>query len=66
MNTFVAEEKISRVEATGRPPWRNRWDWNLWLQWTFANVAGEVLGLGLAAAVGILMYWTQDHSRRPK
>jgi hypothetical protein len=37
---------------------RNWWDWKLWLQWTFANVAGEVLGLGLAAAVATAMVLT--------
>ena len=58
MNTFVAEEKISRGEVTARPPARSWWDWKLWLQWTFANVAGEVLGLGLAAAVATAMVLT--------
>ena len=58
MNTFVTREEISRVEATRRPQSRNWWDWKLWLQWTLANVVGEVLGLGLAGAVAIAMVLT--------
>jgi hypothetical protein len=58
MNTFVTQEEISGVEATLRQQSRNWWDWNLWLQWTLANVAGEVLGLGLAGAVAIVMFLT--------
>lgn len=58
MNTFVTQEEISGVEATLRPQARNWWDWNLWLQWTLANVAGEVLGLGLAGVVAIVMVLT--------
>ncbi len=58
MNTFVAQEKISKVEATAHPPSRNWWDWKLWLQWTFANVVGEVLGLGLAGAIAVVMVLT--------
>jgi hypothetical protein len=58
MNTFVTQEEISGVEATLRPQSRNWWDWNLWLQWTLANVAGEVLGLGLAGVVAIVMVLT--------
>jgi len=58
MKTFEAEEKISRGGVTARPTSHNWWDWKLWLQWTFANVAGEVLGLGLAAAVATAMVLT--------
>ena len=29
------------------------WDWNLWRQWVLANLVGEVVGLGLAGAVGV-------------
>jgi hypothetical protein len=58
MNTFVTQEEISRVEATPRPQSRNWWDWKLWMQWTLANVVGEVLGLGLAGAVAIAMVLT--------
>jgi hypothetical protein len=58
MNTFVAQETISRAEATARPPSRNWWDWELWLRWTFANVAGEVLGLGLVGAIAVVMVLT--------
>jgi hypothetical protein len=58
MNTSVMREEISRVEATPRPQSRNWWDWNLWLQWVIANVAGEVLGLGLAGAVAAVMVLT--------
>jgi hypothetical protein len=55
MNTFVAQDEISRVEAPACPPSRNWWDLKLWLQWMIANVAGEVLGLGLAGVVAITM-----------
>jgi hypothetical protein len=58
MNTFAAQEELSEVEPTLRPQSRNWWDWNLWLQWTLANVAGEVLGLGLAGVVAIVMVLT--------
>jgi hypothetical protein len=58
MNTFLAQEEISRVEAPARPQSRNWWDWNLWLQWALANVVGEVLGLGLAGVVAIVMVLT--------
>jgi hypothetical protein len=55
MNTFESQEEMSRVEATPRPQSQNWWDWNLWLQWVIANVAGEVLGLGLVGAVATVM-----------
>lgn len=58
MKTFATQEEISRVEATMRPPSRTWWDWTLWLQWALANVAGEVLGLGLAGAVAITLVLT--------
>jgi hypothetical protein len=58
MNTFMTQEEISGVEATPRPQSRNWWDWNLWLRWVIANVAGEVLGLGLAGSVAIVMVLT--------
>jgi hypothetical protein len=58
MHTFVTQEKISKVEAPPRPQPRNWWDWNLWLQWVIANVAGEALGLGLVAAVTTAMVLT--------
>jgi UPF0716 family protein affecting phage T7 exclusion len=48
-------EEISEIEAKARPPSQNWWDWKLWLQWVIANVAGEVLGLGLTGAVAIVM-----------
>jgi hypothetical protein len=58
MNTFVAQEEINRVGATARPLSRNWFDWKLWLQWAFANVAGEVLGLGLAGVVATVVVLT--------
>jgi hypothetical protein len=58
MNTFMAQEEISRVEAPACPPSRNWWDLNLWLQWVIANVMGEVLGLGLAGVVATTMVLT--------
>jgi hypothetical protein len=58
MNMSVMREEISGIEATARPLSRNWWDWNLWLQWVIANVAGEVLGLGLAGAVATAMVLT--------
>lgn len=58
MNTLVTQEEISEVEATPRPQSRNWWDWNLWLQWVIANVASEVLGLGLVAVVATAMVLT--------
>jgi hypothetical protein len=56
MNTFLTQEEISMVEAPARLQSRNWWDWNLWLQWALANVVGEVLGLGLAGAIAIVMF----------
>jgi len=58
MNTFVAQGDISRVDATARRSSRNWLDWTLWLQWALANIAGEVLGLGLAGAVATVMVLT--------
>jgi hypothetical protein len=58
MSALVAQEKISRVKTTARPPSRNWWDWKLWLQWTLANVVGEVLGLGLVGAAATAMVLT--------
>jgi hypothetical protein len=58
MNTFVTQEEISGAVATLRPQSRNWWGWNMWLQWTLANVVGEVLGLGLAGVVAIVMVLT--------
>jgi hypothetical protein len=58
MNTFVTQEEISGVEAPARPQSRNWWEWNLWLRWALANIVGEVLGLGLAGVVAIVMVLT--------
>jgi hypothetical protein len=54
----VTQEEVSGVEATLRPQSRNWWGWKLWLRWALANVAGEVLGLGLAGVVAIVMVLT--------
>ena len=58
MNMFVTREEISMVKSTAHPSSRNWWDWKLWLQWTLANAVGEVLGLGLAGAIAIVMVLT--------
>ena len=58
MNTFVTQEEISGVEAPARPQSRNWWEWNLWLRWALANIVGEVLGLGLAGVIAIVMVLT--------
>jgi hypothetical protein len=58
MNTLVTQEEKSRVEALAGPQPRKWWDWNLWLQWALANVVGEVLGLGLAGVIAIVMVLT--------
>src|SRR5262245_36821591 len=58
MNTFFTQEEISSVETTPSPHSRKWWDWKLWLQWALANVVGEVLGLGLAGTVAIVLVLT--------
>ena len=58
MNTLATREEISRVETTPCPHSRKWWDWKLWLQWALANVVGEVLGLGLAGTVAIVLVLT--------
>lgn len=35
----------------------NHLDWTLWMRWIFANAIGELVGLGLAALMGVLFMW---------
>jgi hypothetical protein len=32
-----------------------RWDWGLWRRWVLANALGELVGLGAAAIVGVIL-----------
>jgi hypothetical protein len=55
MNRIAARKEMGIPEPASQRQSLHWWDWRLWLQWIAANAAGEVLGLGLAAAVGVGM-----------
>jgi AMP-binding enzyme/AMP-binding enzyme C-terminal domain len=52
----ITTPKVMEVRDSASHRRRFRWwDWRFWLRWIVANTIGEVLGLGLAAAVAIGM-----------
>lgn len=38
------------------------WDWALWTRWVFANIVGEVIGLGAAGIIGVTLAWSIERS----
>jgi hypothetical protein len=55
MNSIAAREEMDIHDPASRQRRLQRWDWSFWLRWVAANAVAEVLGLGLAAAVGVGM-----------
>jgi len=61
MNSVVNQKNCVELETPAQQSSRRRaqaqWDWSLWQQWVVANAVGELVGLGLVAAIGGSLAW---------
>ena len=58
MNSIAARKAMDIHDLASHRRHFRWWDWRFWLRWIVANAIGEILGLGLAAAVAIGMILT--------
>lgn len=56
----IALEQVRQLHEQSRT--QLGWDWALWARWVFANMLGEVIGLGAAAIVGVTLAWSIERS----